>query len=336
MDINPLSWDNGILKLLDQRYLPAEEVWLDLTSWQEVAEAIRDMAVRGAPAIGLAAAYGMALAAFAGQDLKMAKEGLASSRPTAVNLFWALDRIGGLKDQSPESILMEAKAMEYEDRRMGQSMGLYGASLLPSDCTILTICNTGSLAMAGDGTALSVIKTAHKQGQLKKVYACETRPRLQGLRLTAWELKQSKIPFAMIVDSAAASLMGSGKIDAVIAGADRIAATGDTVNKIGTSMLAICAKHFDIPFYIAAPRSTIDPHTASGGSIPIEERSESEVTFVGGALLAPKDCPVYNPAFDMTDHRLISAIITECGIQYPPYDFTPESIRTMTCEIRTV
>lgn len=317
----PLRWKNGALLMLDQRILPGTETWLTLRTWQDVAEGIRSMAVRGAPAIGVAAAYGMALATASGEDWDTARAGLAVSRPTAVNLFWALERMDRLTDRSPEAVLAEATAIETEDLAMNLKIGEFGASLVPENATILTICNTGSLATAGHGTALGIIRTAHAQGKVRHVFSCETRPRQQGLRLTAYELMKDQIPFQSIADSAAASLMRAGKIDFVVAGADRITANGDTANKIGTLMLAVLAHHFGIPFVIAAPSSTLDPALPTGDLIPIEEREAEELTEIEGVRVAPAGCPVWNPAFDVTPGELISAIVTEKGIARAPYAF---------------
>ncbi len=316
-----MEWKGQALRLLDQRELPNREVWLELTSWQEVRDAIVDMAVRGAPAIGVAAAYGMALAARAGEDMSEAKRGLAGSRPTAVNLFWALDRIEALGQAAPEAVEAEAMAIEREDLEMNLAIGRHGAELINPGATILTICNTGALATAGHGTALGIVRTATGQGKGVFVYSCETRPRLQGLRLTAWELMKEGIPFESIPDSAAGALMRSGAVDVVIVGADRIAANGDTANKLGTYTLAVLAKHHGIPFLVAAPSSTLDPSLADGSGIPIEERDAEEITTIGGARVAPERCPVWNPSFDVTPGELIAAIVTERGVARPPYAF---------------
>jgi methylthioribose-1-phosphate isomerase len=318
-DLRCLRFESGILHLLDQRILPARTEWIPHNTHNEVAESIRNMTVRGAPAIGIAAAYGMALAAHNQADWNQARQLLAESRPTAVNLFWSLDRLDRLTDKSSQSVLAEAAAIESEDLAMNHRIGELGASLIPEGATILTICNTGALATAGHGTALGIIRTAHAQGKVKHVYSCETRPRQQGLRLTAYELLHDHIPFHSIPDSAAASLMRSGQIDVVIAGADRIAANGDTANKIGTDMLATLAQHHKIPFYIAAPSSTLDPTLPNGSQIPIELRDSTELTHAEGVLIAPAGCPVFNPAFDVTPGELITAIITERGILNPPY-----------------
>lgn len=321
MTLRPMRWQDGALMMLDQRVLPGRTEWLRLSTWQEVHDAIRDMAVRGAPAIGVAAGYGMALAALAGQNLEEVHKGLAASRPTAVNLFWALDRISGLQTSDFDTLLAEAKAIEAEDLQANLDMARHGAPLIPQNAKILTVCNTGSLATAGHGTALGIIRTAHADGKNIFVYSCETRPRQQGLRLTAYELTVEKIPFKSIVDGAAASLMRAGEVDCVIAGADRIAANGDAANKIGTYSLAVLAKHHGIPFYIAAPTSTFDVTLADGAGIPIEERDASEIIENEGGLVGPANCPVWNPGFDVTSGELISAIVTEKGLFRPPYDF---------------
>lgn len=317
-----MVWREGALVMLDQRLLPGQEVWLTLTRWEEVRDAIRDMAVRGAPAIGVAAGYGMALAAQQGADLAEAQRGLAASRPTAVNLFWALDRMAAVSNQTFQNLLAEAQAIEAEDLAMNHRIGDFGADLVPAKARVLTICNTGSLATAGHGTALGIIRTAHARGLVDHVYSCETRPRQQGLRLTAWELLKDGIPFQSIPDSAAASLMRAGKVDFVVAGADRITRNGDTANKIGTYMLAVCAHHHGIPFVIAAPSSTIDPAMATGAEIPIEERDASEITEIEGVRVAPVGCPTFNPGFDVTPGELIHAIVTERGVFRAPYDFS--------------
>ncbi len=308
--------------MLDQRALPQREEWLTLRTSGEVAEAIRDMAVRGAPAIGIAAAYGMALAVLGGEDVVLARRTLAESRPTAVNLFWALERLDPVLVHGFDAVLAEAQTIEREDLAMNQAIGLHGASLVPNGARILTICNTGALATAGHGTALGVIRSAFAADPTIFVYSCETRPRQQGLRLTAFELKHEGIPFVSIADSAAGILFAQKKIDLVIAGADRIAANGDSANKIGTYTLAVLAKHHGIPFYIAAPSSTLDPSMPTGDSIPIEERSATELTHIEGVQVAPEGTPVYNPGFDVTPGELISAIITEAGVFRPPYHFS--------------
>ncbi len=317
-----MEWAGDRLRMLDQRVLPGQERWLELRDADEVAGAIRDMAVRGAPAIGIAAAYGMALAAGRGDDLAQAKAILAASRPTAVNLFWALERLAALP---AERILEEAQAIEREDLAMNLAIGEHGAALVPEGANVLTVCNTGALATGGHGTALGVIRSAHTAGKGIHVWSCETRPRQQGLRLTAYELTKEGIPFHSIADSAAATLMKDGKVDLVIAGADRIAANGDTANKIGTYMLAVLAKAHGIPFYIAAPTSTLDPTLPNGDVIPIEERSGEELTHAEGAAVAPTGTPVFNPAFDVTPGSLITAIVTEAGVHEGPYAFLTDT-----------
>lgn len=321
MRLQPVRWTDDGLMMLDQRLLPQSEEWLTLRTWQDVEQAIRNMTVRGAPAIGISAAYGMALAARSGDDFELALNGLAASRPTAVNLFWALDRIRSLSSRDFASVLAEAKRIDDEDYAMNLAIGELGAQLIKPNSRIMTICNTGAIATSGHGTALGIIRTAHSQGKVQHVFSCETRPRQQGLRLTAWELMQEGIPFQSIVDSAAASLFRAGNVDAVIAGADRIAANGDTANKVGTYMLAVLASHHGVPFYIAAPSSTLDPSMADGSSIPIEERSADEITHIEGVPVAPAGCPVWNPGFDVTPGELITAIITERAVFRGPYCF---------------
>lgn len=318
--IVPLWWAEDHLKMVDQRVLPRSFSVLDLQTWQEVETAIKDMAVRGAPAIGIAAAYGLALAARQG-EFEAAVQGLAQSRPTAVNLFWAINRVRALPDHSFECVIREAQIIEAEDLACNQEIGRRGAELLQPGSTVVTICNTGGLATGGHGTALGVVRTGYREGKVSFVYSCETRPRLQGLRLTAWELAQEGIPFASIAEGVAASLMKEAKIDAVIVGADRIAANGDTANKVGTYMLAVLARHHQVPFYVAAPTSTLDPATPGGDEIPIEERASSELTYLEGIAVAPEGCPVFNPAFDVTPGELIDAIITEQGTYQRPYNF---------------
>ncbi|MEJ5171475.1 MAG: S-methyl-5-thioribose-1-phosphate isomerase, partial [Fimbriimonadales bacterium] len=260
-------------------------------------------------------------AARQGVPREAASEALAAARPTAVNLFWAIERIGRLEEWTFERVLAEAQAIEEEDLQMNLRLAEHGAALVPQDARILTICNTGSLATSGHGTALGIIRTAHSQGKVRHVYSCETRPRQQGLRLTAWELLQDGIPFSSIADGAAAWLMARGGVDLVVVGADRIAANGDTANKIGTYALAVASQHHGIPFVVAAPSSTIDPATPSGAAIPIEERSAEELTEVDGIRVAPVGCPVWNPAFDVTPGPLVSAIVTEQGVFRPPFRF---------------
>ena len=319
--LKPLRWSDEGLELLDQRLLPHAERWIRFVTHEEVAQAIADMVVRGAPAIGITAAYGMVLAVRNGVNPAAAAETLIASRPTAVNLTWAVRRVLGVKPLTPATALAEAQAIEAEDLAMNVSIGRLGAELVPHGANILTICNTGALATAGHGTALGIIRSAHADGKAIHVWSCETRPRQQGLRLTAYELLAEGIPFHAIADGAAAALMAAGRVDCVIAGADRIAANGDTANKLGTYMLAVLARHHDVPFYIAAPSSTIDVQTVSGSAIPIEERAAAELTHLDGVSIAPVGTPVYNPAFDVTPGSLITAIVTECAVFRPPYEF---------------
>ena len=329
--IRPYRYQDGVLRLLDQRRLPTEEVWLEYRDCQGVAEAIRTMVVRGAPAIGIAAAFG---AWFGARDITAESFDvfwaefeqlcavLAATRPTAVNLCWALDRMKSLvranANQPPVNLKIaleyEALAIAEEDLRINRAMGRHGAPLIPDGARILTHCNAGALATGGYGTALGVIRAAIAAGKKISVLADETRPWLQGARLTVWELQRDGIPVTLICDNMAGWLMAKGEIDAVIVGADRIAANGDTANKIGTYSVAVLAREHGIPFYVAAPISTIDLTLSDGALIPIEERDEREVTHIGEHRLAPAGIAVRNPAFDVTPARLISAIITEHGL----------------------
>lgn len=334
--VKTIEWKDGKVRMIDQTLLPRELTYLDCESVEMVAEAIRSLRIRGAPAIGVAAAYGMALCAVvsssstAGElrdELLRAKELLASTRPTAVNLFWALDRMvrraATLQDQSVEQmkreLLEEANAVCAEDISANRRMGELGAKLLPDPATVLTHCNAGALATAGYGTALGVVRAAVDSGKRVHVYADETRPVLQGARLTVWELMQDGIPVTLLTDNMAAHLMRHQRIDCVIVGADRIASNGDVANKIGTYGLAVLARHHRIPFYVAAPVSTIDMKILSGDSIPIEQRAASEVTAPMGLPIAPEGAEAINPAFDVTPKELVTAIITEQAIVYPPY-----------------
>ena len=336
--ITPIRWAQDRLLLLDQRRLPAEETELACAGWRQVAEAIRSLAVRGAPAIGVAAAFGVALAARESRatrfddllaDLEVAIKGLAATRPTAVNLFWALERMRRVcldhrtlqPDQLRARLLAEALAIQEEDVAANRTLAEHGAGIVPARARILTHCNAGALATAGHGTALGVVRTAHQQGKVALVWVNETRPVLQGARLTAWECMKDGIPHRLIADATAAWLMAKGQVDLVITGADRIAANGDTANKIGTYGLAVLAKRHGIAFYVAAPFSTIDPTLASGALIPIEERDANEIRQVGGRLVAPELSPVFNPAFDVTPAELITAIITERGVHRSPFRF---------------
>jgi len=336
--IAPVRWAGDRLLLLDQTRLPREELTREFARWEDVAEAIRTLVVRGAPAIGVTAAFGVALAARQSRattfdsllaDIETAIKGLAATRPTAVNLFWALDRMRSTLlagramsvDAIRSRLLAEAQAILDEDVAANRAMGDHGATLVPSGARILTHCNAGALATAGYGTALGVVRSAHAQGKVALVWVDETRPVMQGSRLTAWECVRDGIPHRLVADVVAASLMGRGQVDLVVTGADRIAANGDTANKIGTYALAVLARHHHVPFYVAAPFSTIDPTLASGAEIPIEERDPAEVRRVGATVTAPEASPVFNPAFDVTPSELIAAIITERGVFRAPYSF---------------
>lgn len=322
-----VSWTGSAVRIIDQRELPRRLVFLDLRSVEEVREAIRDMAVRGAPAIGCTAALGMVLLARsvhglsegAGwQAILEGAEVLRSARPTAVNLSWAVSRVlaameRARSDERVQAAEREALAMLEEDVAVNRAIGEHGARLLPDGCTVLTHCNAGSLATVAYGTALGVVRSAYEMGRLKHVYADETRPRLQGMQLTAWELREEGIPVTVIPDGSAAWLMKQRRVDAVVVGADRIARNGDAANKIGTYGLAICARRHGVPFYVAAPVSTVDWNMASGDDIPIEERAVEEVTHIGGVRVAPEGIGAWNPAFDVTPGELITRIVTEYG-----------------------
>jgi methylthioribose-1-phosphate isomerase len=336
--IAPVRWAGDALVLLDQTRLPREETFREHRRWEDVADAIRTLVVRGAPAIGVAAAFGLVLAARQSAaatfdallaDLETASKGLAATRPTAVNLFWALERMrrtllaarGAAVADVRARLLAEAQAMLDEDVAANRAMGDHGAALVPAGARVLTHCNAGALATGGYGTALGVIRSAHAQGKIALVWVDETRPVMQGSRLTAWECVRDGIPHRLVADVVAASLMARGEVDLVVTGADRIAANGDTANKIGTYALAVQARHHGVPFYVAAPVSTIDAALPSGAAIPIEERDPAEVRRVGAEQTAPEASPVYNPAFDVTPAELITAIITERGVFRPPYRF---------------
>ena len=309
MAIEPIRWRGDALELLDQRLLPAQTVYLRCESAAEVADAIRGMAVRGAPAIGCAAAFGVVLA----KGDPRAYPLLAQSRPTAVNLFWALERMKQALD-----LETEARAILAEDIAANRAMGLHGAPLIPDGARIMTHCNAGALATAGYGTALGVVRAARDSGKRISVIVNETRPLLQGARLTAWEMVQENIPATLVTDGMAGHLMSRGEVDLVIVGADRIAANGDVANKIGTYALAVLARRHALPFYVAAPVSTFDLRTADGAQIPIEEREADEVTGYRGARWAPQGVAVRNPAFDVTPAELVSAIVCEKGVIRDP------------------
>ena len=333
--MDTMYWKDDSLYLLDQTRLPVEVTYVKLETYDQVAEAIKTMKVRGAPAIGAAAAYGMALGAlkYTGSEkdieqyLRNVYETLKATRPTAVNLFWALDRMwkrlqkveNKAKDIIFNALIDEANAIFQEDIELNKKIGKYGLEVVPDNATILTHCNAGALATAGYGTALGVVRAAHEAGKLKMVYADETRPLLQGARLTAFELMEDGIDVTLICDNMAGYVMSLGLVDLIVVGADRVTANGDVANKIGTYSLAILAKEHGIPFYVAAPYSTIDLNLKSGKDIPIEERNPDEVRKIGNQLIAPKRVKVFNPAFDVTPARYITGIITDKGIVRPPY-----------------
>jgi methylthioribose-1-phosphate isomerase len=325
--VETIEWTDAGVVMIDQTRLPREQVFVTCRSYVEVAVAIRSMVIRGAPAIGVAAAMGVALGVQEDADFDRVCETLASTRPTAVNLFWAIERMrvlwASLKGESRDEIIRrmieEAKNIRLDDIAICQAMGKHGAPLVPDGKTVLTHCNAGALATAGYGTALGVIRAAAESGKKIDVFADETRPFLQGARLTAWELQQDGIPTTLITDNMAGHFLHSGRIGCVIVGADRIAANGDVANKIGTYSLAVLAKENNVPFYVAAPVSTFDLTLASGDSIPIEQRSADEVTHVFGVPVAPENIAVQNPAFDVTPARYVTAIISERGVARAPY-----------------
>ena len=330
-----IEWHDGTVRMIDQRLLPTTFEMLECESYEDVAEAIRDMAIRGAPAIGAAAAFGMALAAHQSRarnredllaDLMVAADTLEAARPTAVNLSWALSRLmkrakdGGDPAAIRERLLEGAQALADEDVEINRRLGEHGAALIEDGYTILHHCNTGALATVDYGTALGVIRTAHEQGKQIHVLVDETRPRLQGARLTTWELQHLDISFTLIADNAAGHFMRSGQVDIVLVGADRVAANGDVANKIGTYKLALAAQDNGVPFYPCVPTSTVDLSLSSGDDIPIEERPAEEIIGVTyhGQPIAPDGIQVANPAFDVTPHRCVTGIVTENGIAYPP------------------
>lgn len=329
--VRAVHWTGNALTLLDQRRLPAEEIWLTPADAAAVAAAIRDMVVRGAPAIGITAAYGAVIAARQRyrddprswrEALRTDLEQLRQARPTAVNLGWALDRVGECLqtvDGDPEAALLAlAQEIHAQDIAANRRMGELGAGLIEPGSGVLTHCNTGSLATGGYGTALGVIRSAWQQGKLSAVFADETRPWLQGARLTAWELVQDGIPVSLVVDGAAAHLMKSGQVQWLIVGSDRIAANGDVANKIGTCTAAVVARYYGVKVMVAAPASTVDMHTASGADIPVEQRPESEVLELAGQRVAAAGAAAWNPAFDITPAALVDAIVTERGVVETP------------------
>lgn len=320
-NVRAIEWRDGCLRLLDQRRLPGAEEYLDCQDCTSVADAIREMAVRGAPAIGIAAAYGVVLAANGNvgiERIRQAIELLGRARPTAVNLHWALARMWKvLAAETPDlqaALLAEAQRIHREDVDANLQMAAHGAELLQAGSRVMTHCNTGALATGGHGTALGVIRTAHAAGKIARVYVGETRPWLQGARLTAWELQRENIPNALLCDGAAASLMRLGNVDWVIVGADRIVANGDVANKIGTYSLAVAARHHGLNFMVVASASTVDMKVAQGGDIPIEHRLGEEVTRLGGVTVAAGGTEAWNPVFDVTPAGLIDALVTEKGV----------------------
>jgi methylthioribose-1-phosphate isomerase len=344
--IQTLEWTDRGVVFIDQTKLPTEEVYVTCTTYQQVADVIRNMVVRGAPAIGVAAAMGVALGvqnskAENGADLKkdfdQICEAIGKTRPTAVNLFWAIRRMGEKFEslrvrpipQIKQALIEEAQRMHAEDIAANQAMGRHGATLMPASGGVLTHCNAGALATAGYGTALGVIRAAVEAGKKIHVYADETRPFLQGSRLTAWELMKDGIPTTVISDNMAGVMMQQGKIGAIVVGADRIAANGDVANKVGTYTVAILAKEHGVPFYVAAPMSTVDLETPDGSKIPIEQRNPREVTHIGGRQMTPDGVGVENPAFDVTPAKYVAAIITERGIARAPYG---ESLRELAVQ----
>jgi len=344
--IKTVEWTDEGVRMIDQRLLPTEEKYLMLRSCEEVADAIRQMVVRGAPAIGVSAAMGIALGTMQSvgtsvadleEDFDYFCDVVSKTRPTAVNLFWAIERMrerfrrekasGADSEQIKKRLIEEAKAIFRDDIESNRALGRFGGELIPDGATVLTHCNAGALATAGDyGTALGVVRGARDAGKRVAVIADETRPFLQGARLTAWELQKDEIPVTVITDNMAGHVMKQGRVDCVVVGADRIAANGDTANKIGTYMVAVLAREHSIPFYVAAPVSTVDLSLATGDEIPIEERDSREVTHVRDQRLAPEGVAVQNPAFDVTPNKLIAAIITDRGVARPPY---VESLRKL-------
>lgn len=339
--VETIQWTDGGVVMIDQTRLPREETYVTCRDYREVAEAIRSMVIRGAPAIGVAAAMGVAIGVLHANEQALDAEveticsTLAATRPTAVNLFWAIERMRtlyeSLRGQPLQAIrdrlIREAQQIRLEDIAINQSIGRHGAELVPDGKTVLTHCNAGALATAGYGTALGVIRAAVEAGKKIDVFADETRPFLQGARLTAWELQQDSIPATLITDNMAGYFLASGRIGCVVVGADRIAANGDVANKVGTYSVAVLAKENNVPFYVAAPISTLDLTLESGTQIPIEQRAASEVTHVFGVPVAPDGIAVENPAFDVTPNRYVTAIITERGVARAPYT---ESLRGLT------
>ncbi len=339
MAVKTIEWRNDRVIMLDQRLLPHKEVYRTCRNYQEVGQAIREMVIRGAPAIGVAAAMGVALGALKSGEKNFDREferiflTLSKTRPTAVNLFWALERMRKIytanRNQGVETVKRllkeEAQKIYREDIAANKQLGKFGAALLRNAKHVMTHCNAGALATAGYGTALGIMRALKESGKQFDVWVSETRPFLQGARLTAWELKKEKIPATLVTDNMAGYLMQKGRVDAVVVGCDRVAANGDVANKIGTYAIAVLAKRHGIPFYVAGPTSSIDLNCPSGKEIPIEQRDPREVSHLFGRALAPKGTKIFNPAFDITSQDLVSAIITEKGVINPPY---PHNIRT--------
>jgi methylthioribose-1-phosphate isomerase len=326
--VETIQWTADGVVMIDQTRLPREERYVTCRNYREMAQAIKGMVIRGAPALGVAAAMGVALGVQEGADIETVCQTLAATRPTAVNLFWGIDRMkrlyaslnGSSREETVARMVEEAKQIRLEDIAICKAMGKNGAPLVPDGKTVLTHCNAGALATAGYGTALGVIRAAVESGKRIDVFADETRPFLQGARLTAWELQKDDIPTTLITDNMAGHFLRSGRIGCVVVGADRIAANGDVANKVGTYSVAVLARENNVPFYVAAPVSTLDLTLASGDQIPIEQRAADEVTHVFGVAVAPERIAVENPAFDVTPARYVSAIITERGVARAPYE----------------
>ena len=331
-EITPIEWLGDRVRILDQTLLPGKVAWIETRDWAEVGHAITGMKIRGAPAIGVAAAFGIALAALHSaartnaqlvSDIGRAAQGLRATRPTGRNLFWAIDRVLQVLKQTHDdlrsAVAEEALAIQCEDLESCKRIGDFGAALLPQTATVLTHCNAGALATAGYGTALGVIRSAVRMGKNIHALVAETRPLLQGARLTAWELEQEGIPYTIIADTAVGHCMQEGRVDAAVVGADRIAANGDAANKIGTYAVSVLAKEHAVPFYVAAPMSSLDLSLESGAAIPIEQRPADEVLRFGNQVVSPEGAAAFNPAFDVTPARHITAIVTDRGVASPPY-----------------
>jgi methylthioribose-1-phosphate isomerase len=309
-----IAWNDGVVRMIDQRRLPAELVYVDAATVEELCAAIEQLVIRGAPALGVAGAMGVALARRTGEPVQVAAQRIVGTRPTAVNLRWGVERAVAAEDAAAE-----AMAMIDEDIERNRRLGAAGAVLVPQAASVLTHCNAGALACAGYGTALGVIRAAHDLGRAPTVWVDETRPVLQGSRITAWELQRLGIPSTVVVDSAAASLMADGRVDCVVVGADRVAANGDVANKVGTYALSVLARYHRIPFYVAAPTPTVDLACPTGASVPVEHRSGEELVWAGDRRVVPQNVETANPAFDVTPARLVSAIVTEEGVATAPY-----------------